>query len=149
MKAITMDGTDAIMDESILNGIKDPADLVTEYNALLKATKVKGAKVKTFRDAKTGRKAIKDLALEAVAFDPNGEANKTPMPDLKKKKEPTVPRERKLSASKIIQDGLLAKMPDEKILTDVKAKMPDSKADKSHVAWYRTKLRKEGKLQSA
>lgn len=60
--------------------------------------------------------------------------------------ETPVKKER-ISAKSIIRNGLLAGTKDEDILEEVKATFPDSKADSTHLSYYRSELYKEGLLE--
>lgn len=57
------------------------------------------------------------------------------------------PKEPRVTIKSICETGLLAGKSEEQILKEVKAKFPDSKADASHVRYYRHFLVKEGKLE--
>lgn len=56
-------------------------------------------------------------------------------------------KEPRITIKSICETGLLAGKSEEQILKEVKAKFPDSKADASHVRYYRHFLVKDGKLE--
>ena len=55
----------------------------------------------------------------------------------------------RITAKSIITQGLLAGKSAEKILAEVHAKVADSKADGTHITYYRSALEKEGKLEKS
>lgn len=105
------------------------ADLVKQYNALAKAA---------------GKDAVKNFKNKAEA-----EARIKALGPKRTKaataKGPAKPRGQGIGA--FVENLVLAQETTEKILSKVKAKFPDANTSPSSIAWYRNKLRKEGKLK--
>lgn len=106
-------------------------------------------------DKESNTMATAKKATAAKKEDPKKTATKPAAKKAAAKPEPRVapPRGPKVEATgrkpgigAIITEGLLAGKAAEEILMDVNTKFPDAKTTKTNVSWYKSKLKREGKL---